>query len=214
MSEPILPAEPLRWAWLPRQPGVPAEWQARGWLSVQLDTPPEAVPLQRDAWRRPQILAPFHRHDINWSHSGEGLLVALAEPGVRIGVDLEWVRPRPRALALAQRYFTAAENAWLASLADVHARERAFLRLWCAKEAVLKAHGRGLAFGLDRLSFEDGPHGLRLVACDPGLGEPGHWSLREIAPAPGYRGALAWHGPAGPVDAGVAGPVPGGPGSH
>nr|WP_255784095.1 4'-phosphopantetheinyl transferase superfamily protein [Lysobacter chinensis] len=187
-SAPVSP----RWTWLPRQPGVPAELQARGWLSAQLDTPPEALSLQRDAWRRPWIAAPFEARDINWSHSGEGLLVALADSGVRVGVDLEWQRPRPRALMLAERYFAAAEHAWLAGMADPQARERAFLRLWCAKEAVLKAHGRGLAFGLDRLRFEDGPGGLRLVACDPDLGTPAGWQLRELEPAPGYLGALAW----------------------
>ncbi|KAB8186992.1 4'-phosphopantetheinyl transferase family protein [Marilutibacter maris] len=192
MSQPSPSPVSPRWTWLPRQPGVAAETQARGWLSTQLEAPPETLPLHRDAWRRPQIAAPFQGRDINWSHSGQGLLVALADSGVRVGVDLEWLRPRPRALALAQRYFTAAEHAWLAAIADVRARELAFLRLWCAKEAVLKAHGRGLAFGLDRLSFEDGPAGLRLVACHPDLGMPAHWSLREIQPAPGYRGALAW----------------------
>lgn len=192
VPQPTSATVPLHWAWLPRQPGVPAEAQARGWLSTRLGTSPEAVPLQRDAWRRPQIASPFETCDINWSHSGAGLLVALAEAGVRVGVDLEWQRPRPRALELARRYFSPAEHAWLAAMAEPLARERAFLRLWCAKEAVLKAHGRGIAFGLDRLSFEDGPHGLQLVASHPGLGEPGQWSLREIAPAPGYLGALAW----------------------
>ena len=76
------------------------------------------------------------------------------------------------------------------------AREAAFLRLWCAKEALLKAHGRGLAFGLHRLEFSgmddaaDAP--LRLVACDPAMGEPGRWQLHEWEPQPGYRAALAW----------------------
>jgi len=71
-------------------------------------------------------------------------------------------------------------------------RERAFLRLWCAKEAVLKAHGHGLAFGLHRLEFADIQGRLHLQACDPALGRAEHWSLQEIAPAPGYLGALAW----------------------
>ena len=33
---------------------------------------------------------------------------------------------------------------------------------------------------------------LRLVACDPALGEPGRWQLHEWEPQPGYRAALAW----------------------
>ena len=76
-------------------------------------------------------------------------------------------------------------------------RDHAFLRLWCAKEAVLKAHGHGVSFGLHRLRFGEEGHGyqhgnLRLVECDPELGEPAQWQLRELQPAPGYLGALAW----------------------
>jgi len=74
--------------------------------------------------------------------------------------------------------------------ADV--RDEAFLRLWCAKEAVLKAHGRGLAFGLDKLAFAQGDGALVLVACDRALGAPADWQLREFIPQPGYRAALAW----------------------
>jgi 4'-phosphopantetheinyl transferase len=183
---------PIRWTWLPRRHELAAEAQVREWLAGQLHAAPESVPLTRDAWRRPHLHSPFAEHDVNWSHSGEGLLVALADGGASVGVDLEWQRPRPRAMELAQRYFTAPETAWLATMADPLERERAFLRLWCAKEAVLKAHGRGLVFGLDRLAFVDGPAGLRLVECHPDLGTPAHWQLRELAPAPGYLGAVAW----------------------
>ncbi len=182
---------PVRWTWLPRQPARTAEAQARDWLAGELAAPSESLPLARDARNRPRIQAPFERRDISWSHSGEGLLVALGD-GVRVGADLEWRRPRPRALALAERYFHRVEHAWLAAMADPLARELAFLRLWCAKEAVLKAHGHGLVFGLDRLRFEDGPAGLQLVESHPDLGPPEHWTLRELEPAPGYLGTLAW----------------------
>lgn len=149
------------------------------------------MPLARDARGRPQLWAPFARHDCNWSHSGDGLLVALGE-GMQVGIDLERHRPRPRALALAQRFFTAAEAQWLAGHDTPDALDLAFQRLWCAKEAVLKAHGHGLSFGLDRLCFEQHDEGLRLLCCDPALGLAREWSLQELVPAPGYVGALAW----------------------
>jgi 4'-phosphopantetheinyl transferase len=71
-------------------------------------------------------------------------------------------------------------------------RDEAFLRLWCAKEAVLKAHGRGLVFGLDKLAFAERDGMLDLVACDRALGVPADWQLREFIPQPGFRAALAW----------------------
>ena len=170
--------------------GAAAEPQARAWLARTLAAGADALPIQRDPRGRPQLGAPFAAWDCNWSHSGGGLLVVLGH-GLQVGVDLEWQRPRPRSLALADRYFTAAETGWLGGV-DPAARERAFLRLWCAKEAVLKAHGHGLAFGLHRLEFAEAEGRLRLHACDPALGRPEHWSLQELEPAAGYLGALAW----------------------
>lgn len=183
------PDDRLRWIWRPLPRGARAEPLARDWLAGELDWQADALPIRRDPRGRPQLDAPLQGFDCNWSHSGEGLLVVLGE-GVKVGADIEWRRPRTRALELAHRYFAAAEAEWLAGLVG-EARDEAFLRLWCAKEAVLKAHGHGLAFGLDRLAFIDTPAGLLLHACDPALGRPGQWALRELVPAPGYLGAVA-----------------------
>ncbi|UHQ23222.1 4'-phosphopantetheinyl transferase superfamily protein [Lysobacter sp. 5GHs7-4] len=185
---PPQPLLPPRWTWQPHTPGHAAQAQAQAWLAQQLRTDPQALRLARDDRQRPYLEAPFQHWDCNWSHSGDSLLIALTAHG-RVGVDLERLRPRPRALAVSERYFTAPETAWLDAQAD---RDRAFLRLWCLKEAVLKAHGHGLSFGLHRLRFEERDALLVLVDSDPALGAPHEWRLQELAPAPGYVGALAW----------------------
>lgn len=186
----LAPAVP-HWHWLHWHGDAHAETLARAWLAPQLDCAADAIPLQRDLHGRPRLGPPFDGRDVGWSHSGEGLLVACAS-GLVLGIDLERERPRPRAMELARRFFQPEEACWLGSQPDATARERAFLRLWCAKEAVLKAHGRGLAFGLHRLGFTDGADGLQLVDCDPALGHPSDWRLKEFTPHPGYRAALAW----------------------
>ena len=181
---------PLRCAWAPHHRGTPAEALVRPWLADALGLAGGALPLRRDAHGRPRLEAPGRGVDVSWSHSGERLLVALGR-GVQVGADLELLRPRPRALALAQRFFAGNEtDALLALPAD--RREAAFVRLWCAKEAVLKAHGRGLAFGLDRLEFALRGDDWTLVACDAALGEPSDWTLHAFAPMPGYLASLAW----------------------
>ena len=48
---------------------------------------------------------------------------------------------------------------------------------------MLKAHGRGLAFGLDKLAFAERDGALALVACDAALGAPATGQLRECDPA-------------------------------
>jgi 4'-phosphopantetheinyl transferase len=189
-----VPATPLpailRHVWLAHPHGTPAEPAVRAWLGEQLDCAPDAVPLVRDVLGRPRLCASQARLDVSWSHSGDGLLVALAD-GVAVGADLERLRARPRALDIARRFLADSEADWLARLSG-DARVLAFIRLWCAKEAVLKTHGRGLAFGLDKLVFADIDGALQLVACDRALGRPDDWALHECVPHPEYRAALAW----------------------
>ena len=185
------PHGPLRWTWRAHARGEPAEPLAREWLATQLGTTPAQLNLGRDTRGRPCLGPPQAEFDCNWSHSGEGLLIALGE-GLQLGVDCERLHARPRALELARRFFTAAEHDWLAAFDAGSRRDHAFLRLWCAKEAVLKAHGHGLSFGLEKLRFVERDERLVLVDCDAGLGAPAAWSLHEFTPAAGYVAALAW----------------------
>ena len=182
---------PLRWSWHSHAHGTPTDPVAKAWLAAALGVAPEALNLGREPRGRPRLGPPQEGFDCSWSHSGDGLLIALGE-GVQLGVDCERVRPRPRALELAQRFFTAPEHDWLASFAAGAVRDLAFLRLWCAKEAVLKAHGHGLSFGLEKLRFAEAGAALVLVECDAGLGAARDWSLHEFTPAPDYVAALAW----------------------
>ncbi|MET0289138.1 MAG: 4'-phosphopantetheinyl transferase superfamily protein [Pseudoxanthomonas sp.] len=181
---------PLQVALQPHQHGQPGEPAARQWLSHWTGISNTALPLQRDERTRPQLHGALADHDIGWSHSGDGLLIGFG-PGVQLGMDLEFVKPRPRALELAARFFHPQEDAWLRTLPDEEC-EATFLRIWCAKEAVLKAHGHGIAFGLEKLRFADHGAGLHLAECDPRLGRASDWTLRQWQAAPGYLAAAAW----------------------
>lgn len=161
-------------------------------LARYLDVPSAAVRLVEGQHGRPALDAGHGgAFDFNWSHSGEQAVVVLAR-GLSPGVDLERLRPRANALKIARRFFTAPEADWLEAL-DGDERSAAFLDLWTAREAVLKAMGRGIAFGLDRLSFWPGPDGLVLQRLD---GEdPAAWQLHRLDVGGGARAALAWRGP-------------------
>ena len=181
---------PVRCAWRPYRHGQAAEPLVRDWLSGELGVAPGALAIRRRRPGRPCLDAAHADWDASWSHSGEGLLMALAQ-NLRVGIDLEVKRPRPKAQVLANRFFAPAEAAALAAMPD-GLREAAFVRLWCAKEAVLKAHGQGLSFGLHRLAFAPVADGWQLVDCDPALGVPADWSLRAFRPAPDYLATVAW----------------------
>ncbi|MET0330571.1 MAG: 4'-phosphopantetheinyl transferase superfamily protein [Dyella sp.] len=161
-------------------------------LAAYLQCPAEAIALRQGEYGRPALaLEQPHTLDFNWSHSGEQALVAIAH-GIAPGIDLERIRPRRSAMEIARRYFAADELAWLETIDERASRELAFLRLWTAKEAVLKAHGRGIAFGLDRLSIDmrqTQPHLLRLEHE-----HVEHWQLHALPLGQDYLGALAWRG--------------------
>lgn len=168
-------------------------------LAAYLDRPASSVVLDQDARGKPRLASSVSASgatdglEFNWSHSGDFALVALAR-GCALGVDIERFGKDQRSLEIARRFFDPAEADVLARL-DPAARDRAFIKLWCAKEAVLKAVGEGLSFGLARLAFAQGADAdWRLKQVDPALGEARDWRLTSFEAAPGYRGALAWRG--------------------
>ncbi|MEW9571630.1 4'-phosphopantetheinyl transferase superfamily protein [Rhodanobacter sp. Si-c] len=160
-------------------------------LATYLGIAPEAVRLVSGEHGRPALDA-IHGNalDFNWSHSGEQALVAVTRD-ITPGIDLELQRTRASALEIAQRFFTAEEAAWLGTL-DEDTRHAAFLELWTAREAVLKALGRGLAFGLDRLSIHSDTSGLALRRLDGD--DPAAWQLRRLDVGADAFAALAWRG--------------------
>ena len=177
--------------WLLAHPrGQRGEPSVRPLLCEALGCDDDALPLSRSTQGRPLLGPPYQQYDTGWSHSGDALLLALGE-SMQLGVDIEALKPRPRARELAQRFFHPDETAWLLTLED-EALQFSFIRLWCAKEAVLKAHGKGLSFGLEKLVFAEDGGALRLAACDQALGQPRDWNLHEWTPLPGYHAALAW----------------------
>ena len=168
-------------------------------LAGYLGIPETSVALGEDARGKPYLAnAARTRGDgaaleFNWSHSGDYALVALCRRGA-VGVDIERLGKNLRAIEIARRFFDAGEADVLEAL-DPGARDHAFIGLWCAKEAVLKAVGEGLSFGLARLAFEHvADADWNLARADPALGEAQDWRVSGFDAAPGYRGCLAWRG--------------------
>lgn len=91
------------------------------------------------------------------SHSQERLLVAVAETGEDLGVDVE-LPAIPRRLDAAQRFSARPEEAVVLEALAEPAKTRAVLRLWTAKEAALKAIGTGLTQSMKCLALA--PEGL------------------------------------------------------
>jgi len=129
----------------------------------------------------------------NLAHSADLMLLAVGTCG-ELGVDVEQVRPLSDAAALARRFFTAREAAWLEARPEIK-RDTEFFRLWTRKEAVLKACGLGIAHGLDRLELIDGDGSWRRRVTFP-ESSASEWTVKELQPAAGHVGAVALPVPA------------------
>ena len=154
---------------------------------------PRQVAFSQTARGKPRLAGPDPAPlCFNVSHS-HGMALFAVTGRCEVGVDLERVRVRPDAdlLGMAERYFAPREAAVLRAL-DAEAQVETFFRLWTRKEAYLKAHGLGISFGLERVEVShaaDEP--ARIVHIDGDCEAAACWSLRTLAPAPGYVGALA-----------------------
>jgi phosphopantetheine--protein transferase-like protein len=119
---------------------------------------PAEVEIVADAHGRPCIEGDWMRQlnvspVVSVAHSG-GMAAALAslDPGQMVGIDIESIDHEPedfRALAFSEQ-----ECALVDSMPESARREWS-IRMWCAKEAVAKALGRGLSGGLRSLRIAE-----------------------------------------------------------
>lgn len=159
-------------------------------LAAYLGVRPEQIEFVVNEYGRPSLAAPRSDLDFNWSHSGAMAVLAVAHSLPILGVDFETHRPRPHALRLARRFFHPDESSTLEHL-DPAAVDTGFLRLWTAKEAVLKALGEGLRFGLDRVAFRLHNGHVHADTFSPEAGPIPAWNLQRADDEIGFC-CLAW----------------------
>ena len=101
---------------------------------------------------------------VSISHA-DGVAVALAAlgPDQMVGIDIESFGRRPE--DFQRLAFREDEQRWLESL-EREQREEWSLRLWCAKEAVAKALGKGLSRGLHTIHITSAETDTGLVQLE------------------------------------------------
>lgn len=131
--------------------------------------PPAALAVSRSPGGRPQLTQ--GGADFNLSHAGGWVAVGVVRSGF-IGVDLEQARSLDIWDAIAPDFLAPPELAAFRAL-GAEGRAGGALRLWCIKEAVLKAVGEGL--GGDPRSVE-----VNLTGNDGVLLRHGHTFQVEV----------------------------------
>ncbi|MCW5848755.1 MAG: 4'-phosphopantetheinyl transferase superfamily protein [Anaerolineae bacterium] len=141
---------------------------------------------------KPRLAPPFdssHLH-FNLSHAHELVLLAIAQ-GRPVGVDIEYIRPLPDALSLAEAFFAPAETARLRPFLVTSSGQRLFFTCWTRKEAFIKATGDGLSRPLDSFVVTFLPQDPPAVFQAQDAQSPIEgWTLIPLEPGPDYVAAL------------------------
>ena len=161
-------------------------------LGDRLGVAPREISFKLGPYGKP------HVHDdavaFNVSHSGDLGLIAISDQEV-VGVDIERERSLPDFMSISRRYFSEEERAQLAKLPH-ELRQRAFFLCWSRKEALIKAIGMGLSFGLDQFDVELDPREAAKIKRIDGECSSTRWVLHHLTIAPRYCAALVTPSPA------------------
>lgn len=164
-------------------------------LGRYLSVPPAEIVFTTNEYGKPAAGSAAIRFNLSHSH---GLALAAFVLHREVGVDVEQIRDGVTGDRIAERFFSPAEAAELASL-PAAGRTEAFFRCWTRKEAWIKAVGRGLSIPLTSFDVSIGREDARLAATRPDPSEAARWTLCHLDPDPGFTGALAIEGRLGRV---------------
>ena len=158
----------------------------RSILAEALTIPPLEVPLVTGEFGKPELAAPFQHLHFNLSHCPDLAIVALCGDGP-VGVDLESLARAADLPGCEESFCHPAEIRALPVAADARATE--LLRIWTAKEAVLKAIGTGMSVPPETVRVSPDGVGWRAVA-DGSLPDLEHQRIHRLV-APGLSAHLA-----------------------
>lgn len=194
LATPLGAPEPGTELW-PRQSRSTRRFYLRLLLGAYLGLPGKDVKISRINKGKPVLDASRHPQTLHFSSAGSGsyCLIGVTSEGP-LGIDLELAdRTTLKPRALARRYFSAAEQKVLDSIAeaDIH---HAFIHSWACKEAVVKAAGLGIANQLCRFTVNtdpDQPPALLELEGD----DAAAWKLVVLRPDPACLAAVALRQP-------------------
>jgi 4'-phosphopantetheinyl transferase len=161
-------------------------------LERYLGIPARDIRFRVTAYGKPELDAASDLK-FNLSHTEGAALLALARER-RVGVDVERVRENFKPLALAQRFFSTSEAAWLRSQPAAQ-RIPSFFACWTAKEAYIKAYGNGLSMPLSGFTLIPLAANKSIqLELEDDAERATEWSVWQLDLGPNLRGALAAEG--------------------
>ncbi len=156
-------------------------------LSRYLNLNPAEIILTQNDYGKP-MLDPMHgEFAFNLSHSGDWIVYAFAARGC-LGIDIEECEEKEDFVALTKHFASDVEIQAIQQV-DNSDRNARFYRLWTAKEAVIKAIGKGFYADTRKFSVEcrmEEP--LRVLQSDAEATRD--WQLEAFTPDAGYAACV------------------------
>jgi 4'-phosphopantetheinyl transferase len=160
-------------------------------LSHYLQIPSSELEFFYNEYGKPYLVNTPNIH-FNISHAQDIVLLAFSH--LLIGVDVEYRARKLDIDSIAQRFFHINEYKVLKELSGLP-KQHAFFNAWVAKEAFIKAIGKGLSYDLAKVEILLEPRQLLTIAA---IHDPAEnivdWKLYPLAIEPDYAAALAVKG--------------------
>jgi 4'-phosphopantetheinyl transferase len=148
---------------------------------------PEPIRYEKKAKGKPYLLPPNEQIYMNWSHSGEYVLLAVADR--EIGVDLQTNGKVPTD-SLVSRVLQPEERSYY-ECQKSEERQRLFYEYWVLKESFLKALGTGFHTSLADFQVQMGINGPRI---SQNVDNRAFGCRLLDFPEEGYTAAICWEG--------------------
>jgi len=157
-------------------------------LSSYLDKNPANLQIQSTPDGKPYL----ERSEIrfNLSHSGDILLCGLSYKS-RIGIDIQQIYAITNLGTIIKNYFSENERKYLDSQ-PVDQLKNHFFAIWTAKEAYLKAIGKGFQESPDNISTLPDESLQNFLLDHPSSDQKSQeWTISSIEVNQGYKAAIA-----------------------
>lgn len=122
-------------------------------FSNYLDLPPDQIFFKTNQQGKPSFNLDTTLQ-FNISHTDHHILCAIAADR-ELGIDIEALSFKRPVMAIAKRFFSNNEHAFLAAL-PTEQQYHEFFKLWTLKEAYVKCTGTGIAHSWQALDFSAG----------------------------------------------------------
>lgn len=164
----------------------------RNIIGYVLKTDPRQVGIAYTSSGMPLLDQSWSHTDItfNVSHSHDLAIIGVSVNNI-IGIDIEKIRDNIEFEKLTRRFFSQSEHQEIMKFKDT-SRLDAFFATWTRKEALVKATGTGIAYGLDKFDVSVDPDKPAELLNSRWQTEcQSNWSLLNIDTQPNYKACLA-----------------------